>query len=107
MKRALITGVTRGLLVTRFWYIRGVDPRSILNTGLTRDGLFLIENGRVTRSVRNFRFNESPVIMLNNVEALGRPERVVAGEGGGGGGAVVVPPIVAREFTFTSISEAV
>jgi predicted Zn-dependent protease len=103
----LIAGVTRGLLVTRFWYIRGVDPRSILNTGLTRDGLFLIENGRVTRPVRNFRFNESPVIMLNNVEALGRPERVVAGEGGGGGGAVVVPPIVAREFTFTSISEAV
>ena len=103
----LISGVTRGLLVTRFWYIRGVDPRSILNTGLTRDGLFLIENGRVTKSVRNFRFNESPVIMLNNVEALGRPERVVAGEGGGGGGAVVVPPIVAREFTFTSISEAV
>jgi predicted Zn-dependent protease len=103
--------VTRGLLVTRFWYIRGVDPRSILNTGLTRDGLFLIENGKVTRSVRNFRFNESPVIMLNNVEALGRPERVVAGEGGGGGGGggggVVVPPIVAREFTFTSISEAV
>ena len=103
----LIAGVTRGLLVTRFWYIRGVDPRSILNTGLTRDGLFLIENGKVTKSVRNFRFNESPVIMLNNVEALGRPERVVGGEGGGGGGAMVVPPIVAREFTFTSISEAV
>lgn len=103
----LIGGIVRGLLVTRFWYIRGVDPRSILNTGLTRDGLFLIENGRVTRSVRNFRFNESPVIMLNNVEALGRPERVAAGEGGGGGGAVVVPPIVAREFNFTSISEAV
>jgi predicted Zn-dependent protease len=103
----LIAGVTRGLLVTRFWYIRGVDPRTILNTGLTRDGLFLIENGKVTRSVRNFRFNESPVIMLNNVEALGRPERVVAGEGGGGGNAVVVPPIVAREFNFTSISEAV
>ena len=103
----LIAGITRGLLVTRFWYIRGVDPRSILNTGLTRDGLFLIENGKITRSVRNFRFNESPVFMLNNVEALGRPERVVAGEGGGGGGAVVVPPIVAREFNFTSISEAV
>jgi predicted Zn-dependent protease len=103
----LIAGITRGLLVTRFWYIRGVDPRSILNTGLTRDGLFLIENGKITRSVRNFRFNESPVIMLNNLEALGKPERVVAGEGGGGGGAVVVPPIVVREFTFTSISEAV
>jgi predicted Zn-dependent protease len=104
----LIAGVSRGLLVTRFWYIRGVDPRSILNTGLTRDGLFLIENGRVTRAVRNFRFNESPVVMLNNLEALGRPERVSASESGGvGGNAVVVPPIVAREFTFTSISEAV
>jgi predicted Zn-dependent protease len=57
--------------------------------------------------VRNFRFNESPVIMLNKVEALGRSERVVAGEGGGGGSAVVVPPIVAREFNFTSVSEAV
>jgi len=104
----LIAGVSRGLLVTRFWYIRGVDPRSILNTGLTRDGLFLIENGKVTKAVRNFRFNESPVIMLNNLEALGRPERVAASESGGlGGNAVVVPPIVAREFTFTSISEAV
>lgn len=105
----LIAGVRRGVLVTRFWYIRGVDPRSILNTGLTRDGLFLIENGQITRAVRNFRFNESPVIMLNNLEALGRPERVSASESGGveGGGAVVVPPIVAREFTFSSISEAV
>jgi predicted Zn-dependent protease len=105
----LIAGVRRGLLVTRFWYIRGVDPRSILNTGLTRDGLFLIENGKVVRAVKNFRFNESPVIMLNNLEALGRPERVSASESGGveGGGAMVVPPIVAREFTFSSISEAV
>lgn len=105
----LIAGVRRGVLVTRFWYIRGVDPRSILNTGLTRDGLFLIENGKVTRAVRNFRFNESPVIMLNNLEALGRSERVSASESGGveGGGAVVVPPLVAREFTFSSISEAV
>ncbi|MBI1967696.1 MAG: TldD/PmbA family protein [Gemmatimonadetes bacterium] len=105
----LIAGVRRGLLVTRFWYIRGVDPRSILNTGLTRDGLFLIENGRITRAVKNFRFNESPVIMLNNLEALGRPERVSASESGGveSGGAVVVPPLVARDFTFSSISEAV
>jgi predicted Zn-dependent protease len=105
----LIAGVDRGILVTRFWYIRGVDPRSILNTGLTRDGLFLIEGGTVTRALRNFRFNESPVIMLNNLLALGRPERVSASESGGveGGGAIVVPPIVARDFTFSSISEAV
>ena len=103
----LIAQVSRGLLVTRFWYIRAVDQRSLLFTGLTRDGLFLIENGAVTRAVRNFRFNESPVIMLNNLEAIGRAERVAASESGGVGGSVVVPPLLVREFTFTSISEAV
>jgi predicted Zn-dependent protease len=103
----LIAQVPRGLLVTRFWYIRGVDQRSLLFTGLTRDGLFLIENGKVTRAVRNFRFNESPVIMLNNLEAVGRAQRVAASESGGVGGSVVVPPLLVREFTFTSISEAV
>jgi predicted Zn-dependent protease len=103
----LIAQVSRGLLVTRFWYIRGVDQRSLLFTGLTRDGLFLIENGKVTGAVRNFRFNESPVVMLNNLEAIGRGERVAASESGGIGGSVVVPPLLVREFTFTSISEAV
>jgi predicted Zn-dependent protease len=103
----LIAQVPRGLLVTRFWYIRAVDQRSLLFTGLTRDGLFLIENGKVTTAVRNFRFNESPVIMLNNLEALGRAERVAASESGGVGASVVVPPLLVREFTFTSISEAV
>ena len=105
----LLARVERGLLVTRFWYIRSVDPRTILYTGLTRDGLFLIENGRVTGPVRNFRFNESPIALLNNLVAVGRPERVAAGESGGaeGAGSVVVPPIVSREFTFTSVSEAV
>ena len=58
----------RGMLVTRFWYIRAVDPRTILYTGLTRDGTFLIENGKITRPVKNFRFNESPIFMLNNLE---------------------------------------
>ena len=103
----LIAQVRRGLLVTRFWYIRPVDQRSLLFTGLTRDGLFLIEDGRLTRAVRNFRFNESPVVMLNNLEAMGRAERVAASESGGVGGSVVVPPLLVREFTFTSISEAV
>jgi predicted Zn-dependent protease len=103
----LIAQVPRGLLVTRFWYIRGVDQRSLLFTGLTRDGLFLIENGKVSTAVRNFRFNESPVIMLNNLEAIGRPQRVAASESGGVGASVVVPPLLVREFTFTSISEAV
>ena len=103
----LIASVERGLLVTRFWYIRGVDNRSLLFTGLTRDGLFLIENGKVTRAARNFRFNESPMAMLNNLQAVGRAERVAASESGGLGASVVVPPLLVRDFTFTSISEAV
>jgi predicted Zn-dependent protease len=104
----LIAQVDRGILVTRFWYIRGVNPRAILHTGLTRDGVFLIERGKVTRAVNNFRFNESPIGMLSNLVALGRPERVPGGESGGSeGAAIVVPPIVSREFHFTSVSEAV
>ncbi|MGH7531032.1 MAG: metallopeptidase TldD-related protein, partial [Gemmatimonadales bacterium] len=104
----LIRTVDRGLLVTRFWYIRGVDPRTLLFTGLTRDGVFLIERGEVTGAVQNFRFNESPVVMLNNLVAAGRPERISASESGDvGGAAVVVPPLVVRDFTFTSVSEAV
>lgn len=104
----LIAQVDRGLLVTRFWYIRGVDPRTITHTGLTRDGVLLVENGKVSRAVQNFRFNESPVTMLRNLVALGKPERVTSSETGGlGATAMVVPPIVAREFNFTSVSEAV
>ncbi len=103
----LIRSVERGVLVTRFWYIRGLDPRSILYTGLTRDGTFLIENGRITRSVKNMRFNESPVTMLNNLELLGRPIRVSASESGDIGQAVVVPPLKTRDFNFQSISDAV
>ena len=103
----LIRSTQRGLLVTRFWYIRGVDPRTILYTGLTRDGTFLIENGRVTRPVKNLRFNESPIFMLNNLEAMGRPVRVSASESGGPGSAVIVPPLKVRDFTFTSLSDAI
>ena len=104
----LIKTVDRGLLVTRFWYIRAVDQRTLLYTGITRDGVFLIERGEVSRAVRNFRFNESPITMLNNLVAVGRPERVSSSESGDvGGAAVVVPPLVVRDFTFTSVSEAV
>ncbi|KPK01033.1 MAG: hypothetical protein AMS20_14360 [Gemmatimonas sp. SG8_28] len=103
----LIEGVDFGLLVTRFWYIRGVDPRTLKYTGLTRDGTFLIENGRVTVAVKNLRFNESIVTMLNNVEAVGEAVRVVASESGGLGPAVVAPPLVVRDFRFTSVSDAV
>lgn len=104
----LIQTVDRGLLVTRFWYIRPVDQRTLLYTGITRDGVFLIERGEVSRAVRNFRFNESPVAMLNNLVAIGRPGRVSSSESGDvGGQAVVVPPLVVRDFNFTSVSEAV
>ena len=100
----LIKGTTRGVLVTRLWYLREVDPRTILYTGLTRDGTFLVENGKITKALRNFRFNESPLFMLNNLEALGRTERLAGTEQGGD---VVMPSLKVRDFDFTSLSEAV
>ena len=103
----MIAETQRGLLVTRFWYIRAVDPRTVLYTGLTRDGTFLIENGKIVKAVKNLRFNESPVFMLNNLEDLGRPIRVSASEAGGPGTPIVMPPIRCRDFTFSSISDAV
>jgi predicted Zn-dependent protease len=95
----LIAGTKRGILVTRFWYIRSLDPRTVMNTGLTRDGTFLIENGKITRSLKNFRWNESPLFLLNKIEEIGRAERTAAGQ--------VMPSIRAREFNFTSLSDAV
>ena len=103
----MIASTPRGILVTRFWYIRSVDPRTILYTGLTRDGTFLIENGKITKAIKNLRFNESPIFMLNNLEAMGTPMRVSASESGSPGLAIVVPPIKVRDFTFTSLSDAV
>ncbi|HTG53410.1 MAG TPA: TldD/PmbA family protein [Gemmatimonadaceae bacterium] len=103
----LVASTERGILVTRLWYIRSVDQRTILVTGLTRDGTFLIENGKVTKAVKNFRFNESPIFLLNNLEAMGEPVRVSASEDGGPGIAIVVPPIKAHDFNFTSLSDAI
>ncbi|MBD2704119.1 TldD/PmbA family protein [Spirosoma sp. BT702] len=94
----LIKSTTKGILVTRLWYIRAVDPQTLLYTGLTRDGTFYIENGQIKYPVKNFRFNESPVIMLNNLEALGKPVRA---------GGHLIPPMKIRDFTFTSLSDAV
>ena len=102
----MIRSTDRGLLVTRMWYIRPVDPRTILFTGLTRDGTFLIENGRITTAVKNLRWNESPIFMLNNIEQMTAPVRVNASEDGAGG-SVWVPAIKSRDFTFTSLSDAV
>lgn len=104
----LIAGTERGILVTRFWYIRSLDPQTILLTGLTRDGLFLIEKGKVTRPVKNMRWNDSPVVAMNNIDAMTASERTVSGEGIGGAGlALVCPAARVREFTFSSASEAV
>ncbi len=94
----LIKSTDKGILVTRLWYIRAVDPQTLLYTGLTRDGTFYIENGQIKFPVKNFRFNESPVIMLNNLEAMGKPVRA---------GGHLIPPMKIRDFTFTSLSDAV
>ncbi|MHA4806502.1 TldD/PmbA family protein [Flavitalea flava] len=100
----LIKSTEKGILVSRMWYIRMVDPQTLLLTGLTRDGTFYIENGEVKFPVKNFRFNESPVIMLNNVEAFGKPERSISVESYR---SYLVPPMKIRDFTFSSLSDAV
>ena len=101
---AMIAGTQRGILVSRLWYLREVDPRTLLYTGLTRDGTFLIENGKITKAIKNMRFNESPLFMLNNIEALGPQSRVAGIE------ALipcVMPLLKAKDFNFTSLSDAV
>ena len=106
----LVASTKRGILVTRTWYIRMVDPQTVLLTGLTRDGTFYIEDGEIKYPIKNMRFNESPVIMLNNVEELGLPERSTIGGGGPGGGQPIVmmtPAMKIRDFTFTSLSDVV
>jgi predicted Zn-dependent protease len=100
----MIRDTKKGILVTRFWYIRTVDPQTLLYTGLTRDGTFYIENGKIKHPIKNFRFNESPVIMLNNLESLGKQVRVSAG---GGGVNFFLPYMKIRDFTFTSLSDAI
>ena len=103
----LIKSVKRGVLITRFWYIRGLNPRTISFTGLTRDGTFLIENGKIARPVTNFRFNQSIAELLAGVEMLGRPTRVAADESGASGTPVIVPPLKMKEFNLASVSDAI
>ena len=94
----LIRDTAKGVLLTRTWYIRFVDPQTLLLTGLTRDGTFYVENGQIKHAVKNFRWNDSPVIMLNNVDALGKPMRVRG---------CLIPPMRVRDFEFSSLSDAV
>lgn len=95
----MIASTRRGIWVNRLSNVRKVDSRTHLKTGTTRDGTFLIENGRITKAIRNFRFNESAFFVLNNLEAVGEPVRATAG--------AVAPRVKVRDFNFTSLTEAV
>jgi predicted Zn-dependent protease len=96
----MIKGMKRGLLISRFWYVRMVDPRTLVLTGLTRDGLWWVENGQIKNPVRNLRFNQSVLAMLApwNVEAIGASQRLAP---------YMVPPLRLSSFTFTSVSDAI
>ncbi|HKZ80404.1 MAG TPA: TldD/PmbA family protein [Pyrinomonadaceae bacterium] len=104
----MIKSMDRGLLLGRFWYIRGVDPRTMLQTGLTRDGIWYIEKGKIQYPLKNFRFNQSLMQLLapGNVDMIGKPERVGSSEGQGGN-AALLPALKVNEFHFSSQSEAV
>jgi predicted Zn-dependent protease len=97
----MIASTERGVLVTRLWYIREVEPYEKMLTGMTRDGTFYVENGRVQCGVRNFRFNESLIHMLSNVEAMSVPARACGEESFD----MVVPAMKVREFNFTEVTK--
>jgi len=105
----LVKDTRRGLLVTFFWYIRGVpaEGQPLLNTGMTRDGLFLIEKGEIVGPVQNFRWNMSPLVAYNNISAVGRAVPIHTGESYDGGGTALVPPMRIEDFYMTSVSPAV
>ena len=97
----MIASTERGVLVTRLWYIREVDPYEKIVTGMTRDGTFLVENGKVQCGLRNFRFNQSLIAMLSNVEAMSVPVRASGEESFD----MVVPAMKVREFNFTEATK--
>ena len=97
----MIRSTERGLLVTRLWYIREVDPYEKIMTGMTRDGLYLVEKGQIGRAARNFRFNQSILEMLRNVELLGAAHRASGEESM----EMVVPPMKIRGFQFSEATK--
>jgi len=105
----MVKQTRRGLLVTSFWYIRGVPSQQepLLNTGMTRDGLFLIENGEIVGPVQNFRWNMSPIVAYSNLTLVGKPVPMDMGEAFGAGNAGLIPPVRIEEFYMTSVSPAV
>ena len=96
----MIASTERGVLVTRLWYIREVDPYEKILTGMTRDGTFYVEDGKIRYGVRNFRFNESLIQMFSNVEAW-EPVRASGEESFD----MVVPPMKVRDFNFTEVTK--
>jgi len=103
----MIKSTRRGLIVTFFWYIRPVDTVTLLQTGMTRDGLFLIENGEIAGPVQNFRWNMSPLVAFANISAVGKAVPIHTGEAYDGPGTALVPPIRVEDFYMTSVSPAV
>jgi predicted Zn-dependent protease len=97
----MVRSTERGILVTRAWYIREVDPYEKIVTGMTRDGTFLVEDGRIAGGIRNFRFNQSVIEMLSNVEMLGPAVRAAGEESF----EMVVPAMKVREFHFSEVTK--
>jgi predicted Zn-dependent protease len=97
----MVRSTDRGILVTRLWYIREVDPYKKVLTGMTRDGTFLVEKGRVSGGIRNFRFNQGILEMLANVEMLGPAVRAAGEESF----EMVVPPMKVRDFHFSEVTK--
>ncbi|MDY0814203.1 metallopeptidase TldD-related protein [Kitasatospora purpeofusca] len=102
----MIAGTERGLLLTCLWYIREVDPATLLLTGLTRDGVYLVENGEVVGAVNNFRFNESPVDLLGRITEVGRTERCLPREWSDWFTRTAMPPVRVAGFNMSSVSQA-
>ncbi|CAL9386343.1 hypothetical protein SUDANB58_01163 [Streptomyces sp. enrichment culture] len=103
----MVAGTGRGLLLTCLWYIREVDPATLLLTGLTRDGVYLVENGEVTGEVNNFRFNESPVDLLGRATQAGRTEKTLPREWGDWFTRAAMPPLRVPDFNMSSVSRGV
>lgn len=104
---SLVASTERGVLITRLWYIRALNPRTMAYTGLTRDGTFLVEDGRITGAVSGFRFNQSLADLLRGIEGAGTPERVVATESSALGMPLLAPALKVRDFHLSSKSDAV
>src|SRR6202000_1037006 len=102
----LVAGCERGLLLTCLWYIREVDPATLLLTGMTRDGVYLVEGGEVVGEVNNFRFNESPLDLLRRIRTVGRSEPALAREFKDWFTRTVMPPVVVPDFNMSSVSQA-